>query len=117
MADVLKGVRVLDFGRYLAGPYCGALLADMGADVIRIDKVGGSEDREYAPLAEGSVGAMFLQVNRNKRSITLDPTSAAGKDVMARLVKTADVVIANMPPKTLESLGLDYASLSAIKPD
>jgi len=117
MGDVLKGVRVLDFGRYLAGPYCAALLADMGADVIRVDKVGGSEDRQYAPLTPDGTGGMFLQVNRNKRSITLDPTSEAGREVVKRLVQTADVVVANMPPKTLVSLGLDYATLSAIKPD
>ena len=117
MSDVLKGVRVLDFGRYLAGPFCAALLGDLGADVIRIDKVGGSEDRQYAPITPDGTGSMFMQVNRNKRSLTLDPSTSGGKDVLRRLVATADVVVANMPPQTLTALGLDYASLCAIKPE
>ncbi len=114
---VLEGIRILDFGRYIAGPFCAALLADYGADVIRIDKLGGSEDRLIVPVTENGEGAQFLQVNRNKRSITLDIECAEGREVVRRMVKEADVVIANMPPRTLQSLGLDYASLSAIKPD
>jgi crotonobetainyl-CoA:carnitine CoA-transferase CaiB-like acyl-CoA transferase len=117
MADILKGTRVLDFGRYLAGPYCAAMLADLGADVIRIDKIGGSEDRQYTPVTPDGTGVMFFQVNRNKRSITLDPTTPEGKEVVKRLVATADVVVANMPPQTLKSLGLDYETLCATKPD
>ncbi|WP_137924885.1 CoA transferase [Cupriavidus sp. 2SB] len=116
-SSVLSGIRVLDFGRYIAGPYCAALLADFGADVIRIDRVGGSEDRFVMPVSEEGEGAFFLQVNRNKRSITLDIDRAEGREVVRALVKTADVVVANMPPRTLASLGLDYPSLSAIKPD
>ncbi|MEN5139400.1 CoA transferase [Pseudomonas pudica] len=117
MAQVLAGIRVLDFGRYIAGPFCGALLADMGADVIRIDRVGGSEDRFVMPVTEQGDGAVFLQSNRNKRSITLELASEEGRAVVRRLVADADVVIANMPAPTLASLGLDYASLKAIKPD
>ena len=74
MSAVLKGVRVIDFGRYIAGPYCGALLAEYGADVIRIEKRDGSEDRFPAQVG-GGLGALFLQMNRNKRSVTLDPAS------------------------------------------
>ncbi|MGF7160368.1 crotonobetainyl-CoA:carnitine CoA-transferase CaiB-like acyl-CoA transferase [Rhodoligotrophos appendicifer] len=117
MAGILDGIRVLDFGRYLAGPYCAALLGDFGAEVIRIDKIGGSEDRFVMPVAEDGSGSMYLQVNRNKRSMTLDPTTAAGRDVTRRLVETADVVVANLPARALANLGLDYATLSAIKPD
>lgn len=117
MSKVLEGIRVLDFGRYIAGPFCAALLADFGADVIRIDRIGGSEDRFVMPITETGEGAFFLQVNRNKRSITLDIDSPDGRQVVRRLVETADVVVANMPPRTLANLGLDYASLSAIKPD
>lgn len=114
---VLEGVRVLDFGRFIAGPFCAALLADFGADVIRIDRVGGSEDRFIMPVTEHGEGAFFLQVNRNKRSLTLDLDSDEGREVVRKLVEKSDVVIANMPPRTIESLGLDYESLRRIKPD
>ena len=117
---LLHGIRVIDFGRYIAGPYVGALLAEYGADVIRIEKRGGSEDRFPAQLmddADGGVGALFMQMNRNKRSVTLDPGSPGGREVVARLVRGADVVIANMPESTLIATGLDYDTLKAIRPD
>jgi crotonobetainyl-CoA:carnitine CoA-transferase CaiB-like acyl-CoA transferase len=114
---VLEGIKVLDFGRFIAGPFCSALLADYGAEVIRIDRVGGGEDRFIVPVTEHGEGALFLQVNRNKRSMTLDLDSPEGRDIVRRLVAEADVVIANMPPRTLRSLGLDYESLCSIKPD
>lgn len=117
MSKVLEGIKVLDFGRYIAGPFCGALLADLGADVIRVDRVGGSEDRFVMPVTPEGDGALFLQVNRNKRSITLDIDSPEGKDVVRRLVQTADVVIANMPAQSLVKLGLDYESLRELKAD
>ena len=72
---ILKDIRVLDFGRYIAGPYCGALLGDLGAEVIRIERLDGSEDRFIHPLKEeGGEGAMFMQMNRNKKGMTLNPT-------------------------------------------
>jgi crotonobetainyl-CoA:carnitine CoA-transferase CaiB-like acyl-CoA transferase len=117
MSDVLAGVRVLDFGRYIAGPYCAALLADLGADVIRIERRGGGEDRWVAPVGEDGVGAMFLVMNRNKRAMTLDPSAPKGREVVRRLVATADVVVANLPPEVLRNLGLDLESLRRVKPD
>jgi crotonobetainyl-CoA:carnitine CoA-transferase CaiB-like acyl-CoA transferase len=117
MNELLKGVRVLDFGRYIAGPYCGALLAEYGAEVIRIEKRTGSEDRYTTPVAATGEGALFLQMNRNKRSLTLDPMTPDGREVVKRLVKTADVVIANLPEPTLARMGLDYESLKSVKPD
>ncbi|MEN9885829.1 MAG: hypothetical protein RL758_407 [Pseudomonadota bacterium] len=114
---VLQGIRVLDLGRFIAGPYCAALLADYGADVIRVDRVGGAEDRYILPVSEHGEGAQFLQVNRNKRSITLEIDTEEGRRVLHDLVRRSDVVIANMPPRTLENLGLDYESLRRIKPD
>ena len=117
MSEVLKGVRVLDFGRYIAGPFCGTLLGDLGADVIRIEKVDGSEDRFLSPITEDGDGALFMQLARNKRSLTLNPMKPEGREVVKRLVATADVVVANLPPDTLEAMGLDYTSLRAIKPD
>lgn len=116
MAPLLQGIRVLDFGRYIAGPYCAAMLAEYGADVIRIEKRGGSEDRFTAPLADGA-GSLFLQMNRNKRSITLDPASPAGREVVAKMVAKADVVIANLPAATLKQMGLDYATLKGYRDD
>ncbi|MEQ8612225.1 MAG: CoA transferase [Parvibaculaceae bacterium] len=120
---ILAGVRVLDFGRYIAGPYCAALLGDMGAEVIRIERREGSEDRFVQPIVpeagpgEGGEGAMFLQMNRNKRGLTLDPMTETGRKIVRRLVATADVVVANLPPATLKAMGLDYESLAASKPD
>src|SRR5258708_4592379 len=117
MAGVLEGMRVLDFGRYIAGPYCAALLAEHGAEVIRIEKRQGSEDRYQAPVAETGEGALFLQMNRNKLGLTLDPMRPEGQEVVRKLVATADVVVANLPPQTLQAMKLDYASLTAVKPD
>jgi crotonobetainyl-CoA:carnitine CoA-transferase CaiB-like acyl-CoA transferase len=117
MSKVLEGVRVLDFGRYIAGPFCAALLADMGAEVIRIERIEGGEDRYTSPIAEDGTGAAYLQMGRNKLGMTLNPIKPEGKEVVARLVKTADVVIANLPPQTLKAMGIDYESLTAIKPD
>lgn len=114
---VLEGIKVLDFGRFIAGPYCAALLADYGAEVIRIDRVEGGEDRYIVPVTAGGEGAMFLQLNRNKRSLTLDLASPEGREIVRKLVAGADVVVANMPPRTLKSLGLDYESLCAVRPD
>ncbi len=117
MHQVLAGVRVLDFGRYIAGPFCAALLGDLGADVIRVEKVRGSEDRFIAPVAPSGEGGMFLQMNRNKRSLTLNPMKPAGREIVRRLVATADVVVANLPPRTLKAMALDLDSLRAVKED
>src|SRR5499426_4070890 len=89
---ILEGIRVLDFGRYIAGPYCAALLGDLGADVIRIERRGGGEDRWVAPVGEDGVGAMYLVMNRNKRAMTLDPSCPDGREIVKKLVATAFVV-------------------------
>lgn len=117
MGALLNGIRVLDFGRYIAGPYCATLLAEYGAEVIRIEKREGSEDRFVAPIGAGGEGSLFLQLNRNKRSLTVDPMTDEGREIVRRLVRTADVVVANLPAQGLAAMGLDYASLSAVKPD
>jgi crotonobetainyl-CoA:carnitine CoA-transferase CaiB-like acyl-CoA transferase len=115
--SALAGIKVLDFGRFIAGPYCGALLADLGADVIRIERLEGGEDRYVTPVTDDGVGPMYLQVNRNKRGMTLNPIKPEGREVVERLVGGADVVIANLPPETLVTMGLDYERLRSIKPD
>jgi crotonobetainyl-CoA:carnitine CoA-transferase CaiB-like acyl-CoA transferase len=119
MADKLplSGIRVIDFGRFIAGPYCAMLLADMGADVIRVDRRHGSEDRYIAAITESGEGGGFLSLNRNKRNLTLDTSKPESAEVIRRLVKGADVVVANLPNNVLKRLRLDYDSLKAIKPD
>ena len=114
---ILNNIRVLDFGRYIAGPYCGALLGDLGAEVIRIERLNGSEDRYIHPLKEeGGEGAMFMQMNRNKKGMTLNPTKEGASDIMEKLIKSADVVIANLPPQTLKRMGIDYETISKYNP-
>ena len=119
MAGVLEGIRVLDFGRYIAGPFCAALLGDLGAEVIRIERRDGGEDRGMIPVGAGEDGggAMFIAMNRNKLGMTLDPAAPKGREIVRKLVATADVVVANLPPRVLRSLALDLDSLREIKPD
>ncbi len=117
MSDILKGIRVLDFGRYIAGPYCATLLADLGADVIRVERPDGGEDRYTVPVTPEGEGAYHMQIGRNKRGITLNPTKAEGQEVVRKLVETADIVIVNLPPPALKKMGLDYESLKAVKAD
>ena len=114
---LLHGVRVLDFGRYIAGPYCAALLADLGAEVIRIERLAGSEDRYVCPVTKSGDGTLFLQLNRNKLCMTLNPLKPEGREVVRRLVRTADVVVANVPVDGLHDMGIDYASLRALRAD
>jgi len=113
----LSGIRVIDFGRFIAGPYCAMLLADMGADVIRVDRRHGSEDRYIAAITENGEGGGFLSLNRNKRNLTLDTAKPGSAEIIRRLVKGADVIVANLPNNVLKSMRLDYDSLRAIKPD
>jgi crotonobetainyl-CoA:carnitine CoA-transferase CaiB-like acyl-CoA transferase len=114
---ILAGIRVLDFGRYVAGPYCATLLGYLGAEVIRIEKIAGSEDRYIAPVCEGGEGGVFFQTACNKRSLTLEPGTPAGREVMQRLLRTADIVVANLTPGGLAALGLDWPTLSALRPE
>ena len=113
---ILESYRVLDFGRYIAGPFCGMLLGDYGAEVIRIERVDGSEDRYLQPVTTKGEGSMFLQLNRNKLGFTLNPRKPEGKKIIEKLVKTADIVIANLPDSTLKSMNIDYDSLRSINP-
>jgi crotonobetainyl-CoA:carnitine CoA-transferase CaiB-like acyl-CoA transferase len=113
----LAGIRVLDLGRYVAGPYCATLLGDFGADVVRIEKRTGGEDRYLMPITPQGDGALYVQLGRNKRSLALDPKHPEGRKIIRRLVRGADVVIANLPQSALVDLGLDYLTLKSIKPD
>jgi len=115
--NVLANVRVLDFGRYVAGPYCATLLGYLGAEVIRIERREGGEDRYIAPVAAGGEGGVFFQTGCNKKSMTLDPGKPGARELVARLAATADVVVANLPTAQLRVMGIDYESLRAIRPD
>ncbi|MFC3172653.1 CaiB/BaiF CoA transferase family protein [Novosphingobium bradum] len=117
MQQVFKGLRVLDFGRFIAAPWCSAILADLGADVIRVEKREGGEDRWVQSVGPNGASAGYLSNNRNKRSLTLDTTTPEGRAIAAKLVASADVVIANMPDEAMAANGLDYETLKAIKPD
>jgi len=116
MSGVLEGIRVLDFGRYIAGPFCGTMLADLGAEVIRVEKLEGSEDRWVTPVVEGGEGSMFLQMGRNKLGLTLNPMKPEGREIVRKLVAASDVVIANLPYEDLQKMGIDYESLATINP-
>jgi len=108
----LEGIRVLDFSRYIAGPYCCMLLADMGAEVIRVEPPGGSEDRNLGPFSpDGQALVYSLILQRNKKNITLNLRSPDSTELLERLVRKTDVLVHNFPPGTEEAKVLDYDTL------
>ena len=112
----LDGIRVIDLSRVIAGPWCGALLGDLGADVIKVEDTGpGDESRTWPPHKDGEAAA-YLLFNRNKRGIALDLKTPEAVEVVKRLVKDADVVIENFRTGTMESFGLGYDVLAEINP-
>lgn len=117
MNGILNGIRVLDFGRWIAGPYCAHILASFGADVTRVERPKGEDDRFLMPVTAHGEGAQFLQCNGGKRCLSLAMTSPEGREVMRRMIAQADVVVANYSPNALKYFGLDYDTLKAIKPD
>ncbi len=114
----LSGVRVLDVSQVMAGPYCCMLLADLGADVIKIEPPGTGDQTRGAMgfKMKGSDSMGFLNMNRNKRSLTLNLKSEAGKKVFFELVKTADILVENYRPGVMKKLGIDYPNLKDINP-
>ena len=112
----LDGIRVIDLSRVIAGPWCGALLSDLGADVIKVEDTGaGDESRTWPPYKDGEAAA-YLLFNRNKRAMTLDLKTPEGVEVVKALVRRADVVIENFRTGTMESFGLGYDTLAAENP-
>jgi crotonobetainyl-CoA:carnitine CoA-transferase CaiB-like acyl-CoA transferase len=113
----LSGIRVVDLSRILSGPFCSMFLADMGAEVVKIEDVErGDPVRQQGALRNG-YSLYFASFNRNKRSVTLDLRSDEGKAVLRKLIATADVVLDNFRPGVMEKMGLSRAELEAIKPD
>lgn len=112
----LKGLKILDLTRVLAGPYCTMLLADLGADVIKVEMpVTGDDSRHFGPYQNGE-SAYFMSLNRNKRSMTLNLKHEDGKVLLKELVKQVDVIVENFRPGTMEKLGLGYDVLKEINP-
>lgn len=116
MTKILEGIRVLDFGRFVACPFCGLLLAGMGAEVIRVERPGGEPDRLMGLKAPNDESFFILTTARNKKAITLDVHSPKGKEILESLVKRSDVVIDNFSPDAKKEMGLEYASLREINP-
>ena len=113
---LLEGVKVLDLTRVLAGPYCGMMLADMGAEVIKIEVPGKGDDaRGNFPIINGE-SAYYMNLNRNKRGMTLNLKSEKGKDILRRLVSQSDILIENYRPGVMEKLGLGYEDLKKVNP-
>ncbi|MFD1360757.1 CaiB/BaiF CoA transferase family protein [Lentibacillus salinarum] len=117
MAGALENIKILDLSRVLAGPYCTMILGDLGADVIKVEAPGGSDEtRKWGPPFQNGVSAYYLCANRNKKSITLDLKSKEGHKAIKELVRESDVIINNFKTGTMQRLGLDYEALSDINP-
>src|ERR1700736_3879137 len=112
----LTGIRVVEVGNFMAVPFCGMQLADLGADVIKVENPrGGDLTRAAGPFIDGE-SSNFIRLNRNKRSVALDLKNPHGKALFHRLVASADVLIENLRPGTMDDLGLGYRSLSVDGP-
>lgn len=112
----LDGMKVIELAHIMAGPVCGMMLADMGADVIKVEKPDGDDTRRFLPPDINGESAAYMMMNRNKRGIVLDLKSEDGKAVLRRMLETADVVIENYRMGTMEKLGLGYEDLKAVNP-
>jgi crotonobetainyl-CoA:carnitine CoA-transferase CaiB-like acyl-CoA transferase len=115
MSLPLADIRVIDLAQVLAGPFGAAMLADLGAEVIKVEPVRGDESRHLG-VGFGLDSAMFVGANRNKRGLALDLASSDGQEILGRLLATADIVVDNMRPAAKEKLGIDFASLQAVNP-
>src|SRR5690606_19257613 len=114
--STLKGVRVIEICNVAAGPFCGMLLADMGADVVKIEQPGAGDTlRSWAPITDG-YSENFASLNRNKRYVTLNLKDEADRELAAELIAQADVLIENNRPGVMDRLGLGYAAMSALNP-
>ena len=117
MSGPLDGIRVIELAHVMAGPVCGLMLADLGADVVKVERPAGDPTRKFVPPQQGGEAAAFLMLNRNKRGIALDLKSPDGRNALLRLLADADVLIENYRPGSLARLRLDYASLEVDFPE
>ncbi|MDI2588759.1 CoA transferase [Psychrobacillus sp. NEAU-3TGS] len=117
MTGALANIKILDLSRVLAGPYCTMIMGDLGAEVIKVEAPGGSDEtRRWGPPFKEEVSAYYLSANRNKKAITLDLKSEAGVEVIKKLVQESDVIINNFKAGTMESFGIGYDLLSELNP-
>ena len=117
MAKALEGIKVLDLSRALAGPYCTMMLADMGAEVIKLEMPGrGDDSRSWGPPFVEGESAYFMSINRNKKSITLNMKSDKSTEIVHKLIKQSDVLVENFRPGAMERLGLGYEQVKAMNP-
>src|SRR6476620_1562229 len=108
MALIYEGLKVVDLSRVLAGPFCAQLLADMGADVIKVEAPEGDENRRWPPLMPSGLSSNYASVNRGKRAMTLNMKAPPAKEILEKLVKSADVLLHSFLPDTADRLGLRY---------
>jgi crotonobetainyl-CoA:carnitine CoA-transferase CaiB-like acyl-CoA transferase len=113
---MLEGIRVLDLSRVIAGPYCAMMLADLGADVVKVERPGRGDDMRYLGDGKDGMSLGFATINRNKRAIAVDLQHPEGLKIVVELARRADVVLENFVPGVAERLGLGYAALSATNP-
>lgn len=114
--QALEGIKIIDFSKWLPGQYCGMVLGDFGADVIKVEDLKGDVTRGFTPAKEPGMSYWHLMLNRNKRGITVNLKTPAGREVLLRLLKEADVFLEGFRPGYLKMLGLDYESVSKINP-
>lgn len=114
--QALEGIKIIDFSKWLPGQYCGMVLGDFGADVIKVEDVKGDVTRGFTPAKEPGMSYWHLMLNRNKRGITVNLKTPAGREVLLRLLKEADVFLEGFRPGYLKMLGLDYESVNKINP-
>src|SRR4030043_642438 len=115
MGNVLKGIRFIDLSRHISGPYFSSLLADMGAEVIRVERPGGDEDRRFGYLSPTGDSYAFVNRMRNKKAITLNLDHLEGKEIFEKLVKSSDIILENFAMRDKEKLGLIFESLRKLK--
>lgn len=115
MPGPFNGLRVVEFGRFIAAPYCCQLLADGGADVIKVEPLGGDDTRHHGEIIPGE-GRQFLNKNRGKRSLAIDLNNPTALAAVRRLCERADIIVANFRPGQAEKLGLAYEQLSEANP-
>ncbi|HDI52961.1 MAG TPA: CoA transferase, partial [Candidatus Bathyarchaeota archaeon] len=113
---LLDDIRVLDFTHVYFGPYCTMILADLGAEVIKVEPPWGEVARFYPPLV-GGVSPVFLYFNRNKKGIVLNLKHPKGREIALELAKRCDILVENFKPGTMEKLGLGYEDIKKVKPD
>ena len=113
--NILKSLKVIDFSRYISGPYCCQMLGDLGADVIKLETLKGDVVRDFEPAID-DMSFYFMAHNRNKRSITINPRTEDGKEILRKLVATSDVLVQNFKPGTMEAMGFTWEYMHELNP-